>query len=96
MDVDEVVCLAVNDAYTLAAFAKETDTFGNMIYLADGNAVFTRKCGLLEDLTDQQLGYRIKRTAMVVKDGKIEYLGIDPSGEKESNSDAVIEFLKKK
>lgn len=67
-----------------------------MIYLADGNAVFTRKCGLLEDLTFAQLGYRIKRSAMVVEDGVIKYLGIDPSGEKESSADAVIEFLKKK
>ncbi len=96
MGVDKIVCLAVNDAYTLAAFAKDNDTLGNMVYLADGNAVFTRKCGLVEDLTDQQLGYRIKRSAMVVNDGKIEYLGIDPSGEKESAADAVIEFLKNK
>ena len=82
MGVDEIVCLAVNDAYTLAAFA-------------NGNAVFTRKCGLLEDLTEQQLGYRIMRSAMIVKNGEIKYLGIDPSGEKESNANAIIEFLKK-
>ncbi len=96
MNVDEIVCLAVNDAYTLAAFAKDTDTFGKIIFLADGNAVFTRKCGLMEDLTDKQLGYRIKRSAMIVNDGKIEYLGIDASGENESGANAVIDFLKKK
>ncbi len=87
--------MAVNDAYTLAAFAKDTNTFGKMTYLADGNATFTRKCGLLEDLTDQQLGYRIKRAAMVVKDGEIQYIGIDPSGEKESGVEAVLGRLNK-
>lgn len=87
--------MAVNDAYTLAAFARETNTFGKMTYLADGNAAFTRKCGLLEDLTDQQLGYRIKRTAMIVTDGIIKYIGIDSSGEKESGVEAVLDQLSK-
>lgn len=91
--MDDVICVAVNDAYTLAAFAKETNTFGKMTFLADGNASFTRKCGLLEDLTDQQLGYRIKRSAMIVTDGIIKYIGIDPSGEKESSVEAVLDRL---
>lgn len=85
----------MNDIYTLAAYAKHTETVGKITYFADGNAVFARSCFLFEDLTEKQLGYRIKRAAMVVKDGEIKYIGVDPSGEKESGVNAVLEFMEK-
>ena len=81
--------------YTLAAFAKHTDTIQTITYLADGNAVFARQAHLFEDLTEKSLGYRIKRSAMVVTDGEIKYIGQDPSGEKESSVNAVLAELDK-
>lgn len=93
--IDEIVCISVNDIFTLAAFAKHTGTLENINFLADGNAEFARKVHLFEDLTDKDLGYRMKRSAMVVENGEIKYIGVDPSGEKESSADAVLDFLDK-
>lgn len=80
----------------MAAFAKHTDSVDKIKFLADGNAVFARQAHLFEDLTDKALGYRIKRCAMIVKDGEVQYIGIDPSGEKESSVNAVISKLEEK
>lgn len=79
----------------MAAFAKSTDTVKKITFLADGNAVFARQAHLFEDLTEKGLGYRIKRSAMLVKDGEIKYIGVEPSGEKESSVNAILEELSK-
>lgn len=93
MGVDEVVCISVNDVFTLAAFAKRTDTVGKIKYMADGNAEFARKAFLFEDLTGKGLGYRVKISAMLVKDGVIQYIGVDPSGETGSSVNAILDKL---
>lgn len=80
----------------MAAFAKHTNCSDKIRFLADGNAVFARQAQLFEDLTDKALGYRIKRCAMLVKDGEVRYIGIDPSGEKESSVNAVLSKLEEK
>lgn len=91
--VNEIVCISVNDIFTLAAFAKQTESVGKITFLADGNATFARQSHLFEDLTGKGLGYRMKRCAMLVKDGEIQYIGVDPSGEKESSVNAILEHL---
>lgn len=93
--VDEIVCISVNDIFTLAAYAKQTDSVGKVTFLADGNATFARTARLFEDLTDKGLGYRVKRSAILVDNGEIKYIGIDPSGEKESSVNAILDALKK-
>ena len=91
--VDEVVCISVNDIYTLAAYAKHTNTVEKIKYFADGNAQFARSAHLFEDLTEQGLGYRVKRSAMLVRNGEIKYIGVDPSGEKESSVNSILKEL---
>ena len=91
--VDEIVCISVNDVFTLAAFAKHTGSIGKITFLADGNAIFARQSLLFEDLTEKGLGYRIKRCAMIVKNGEVRYIGVDSSGEGESSVNAVISKL---
>jgi len=94
--VDEVVCISVNDVFTLAAFAKQTDTVNKIKFLADGNAEFARSAHLFEDLTGKGLGYRVKRSAMLVKNGEIQYIGVEPSGEKESSVNAILNYIETK
>lgn len=91
--MDEVVCISVNDVFTLAAYAKHTNTVDKIKFFADGNAQFARSAHLFEDLTEKGLGYRVKRSAMLVKDGEIQYIGVDPSGEKESSVKAILDKL---
>lgn len=94
--MDEVVCISVNDIFTLAAYAKHTNTVDKIKYFADGNAQFARSAHLFEDLTEKGLGYRVKRSAMLVKNGEIKYIGVEPSGEKESSVNAILKELESK
>ena len=78
--VDTIACLAVNDPFVLGAWAKEQDVGGRILMLADGSASFTKLLGLELDLTARGLGVRSQRYAMVVEDGKVTSLNVEPPG----------------
>jgi peroxiredoxin (alkyl hydroperoxide reductase subunit C) len=78
--VDEVACLAVNDPFVMGAWAKDQGVDGRILMLADGAAAFTKALGLELDLTARGLGVRSQRFAMVVEDGKVTSLNVEPPG----------------
>src|SRR6202035_1015547 len=49
--VDEIACVAVNDAAVLDAWGKQQNTAGKVTMLADGSGDFARAVGLELDLT---------------------------------------------
>jgi peroxiredoxin len=75
--IDEIVCVAVNDAMVLAAWARERDAVGKISMLADGLGEFTRAVGLEQDLSNRGFGMRSMRYAMLIEDGIVanKYLG---------------------
>ncbi|PRP96786.1 putative peroxiredoxin [Enhygromyxa salina] len=77
LGVDEVVCLSVNDAFTMFQWGKNLGV-EKVRLLPDGNAEFTRKMGMLVDKSNLGFGYRSWRYSMVVKDGVIEKLFVEP------------------
>ena len=78
--VDEVMCLSVNDAFVMDAWGKAQGAGGKVRMLADGNGEFTRAVGLELDAGGFGMGKRSQRYAMVVKDGKVEQLHVEPGG----------------
>ena len=78
--VDEVVCLSVNDAFVMGAWGKEHGAGGKVRMVADGNGDFTRALGLEMDASGFGMGSRSKRYAMLVKDGKVTELLVEPAG----------------
>jgi peroxiredoxin (alkyl hydroperoxide reductase subunit C) len=78
--VDNVVCLAVNDAFVMAAWAKDQGVDGNIIMLADGAGQFTKALGLELDLMGRGMGVRAQRFALVAEDGKVTHLAVEPPG----------------
>jgi peroxiredoxin len=90
--VDNIVCLATNDAFVMDAWGK-TQNADEIIMVSDGNAEFTRKLGLELDLTRAAMGVRSKRYAMILEDGKVAYLGVDDKGVKDSSAEAIVEQL---
>jgi peroxiredoxin len=78
--VDEIVCLSVNDAFVMGAWGKEHGTGGKVRMVADGNGDFTRAVGLEMDASGFGMGSRSKRYAMLVKDGKVTELLVEPAG----------------
>lgn len=84
--VDEIVCLAVNDAYVLDAWSKSQGADGKVLMLADGNAEFTKKLGLELDATKHGMGIRGRRFSLVAEDGVVKSLNIEAPGKFEVSS----------
>ncbi len=79
--VDEIWCMAVNDAFVMASWGKDQDVNGTIRMMADGSAEYTKALGLDRDLTGGGMGIRCFRFAMLVDDGVVKYLGVEGSGE---------------
>src|SRR5690606_12674443 len=78
---DEIWCMAVNDAFVMAAWGRENGVAGKVRMMADGSAEFTRALGLDRDMSAGGMGVRCYRFAMIVKDGVVNYIGVEGSGE---------------
>ena len=77
--VDEVVVTGVNDVFVMGAWAKHTGGEGKLTYLADGSAEFAEAMGMTLDLGERGLGTRSKRYAMVVDDGVVKSMAVEPN-----------------
>ena len=75
--VDEVVCISVNDAFVMFQWGRQQGN-KNIFLLPDGNGEFTRKMGMLVDKSNIGFGMRSWRYSMLVNDGKIEKIFVEP------------------
>ena len=92
--IDEIVCVAVNDAMVLAAWGRDHGTAGKVSMLSDGLCDFTRAIGLDQDLSARGLGMRSKRYAMLIENGKVADIFVEPPGEYGvSSGEAVLKQL---
>lgn len=71
LGVDDVICLAVNDAFVMNSWAKELG-IKKVTMLPDGNTDFTRGMGMLVKKEDLGFGDRSWRYSMYVEDGEIK------------------------
>jgi len=92
--VDTVACLAVNDAFVMGAWGNEHGAEGKVMMLGDGSADFTRAVGLDLDRISAGMGIRSQRYSMLVEDGVVKVLNVEPSGEYGiSSAEAMLEQL---
>jgi peroxiredoxin len=100
LGVDEVICVSVNDAFVMFQWGKQQGA-NNVFLLPDGNGEFTRKMGMLVDKSNLGFGLRSWRYSMVVDDGKIEKIFIEPGYEDNcptdpfevSDADTMLKYL---
>lgn len=78
--VDEIWCLAVNDAFVMGAWGRSLGVQGRIRMLGDGSAEWTRKLGLELDLTARGMGVRSQRYSILLRDGLIEQLNVEQAG----------------
>ena len=88
--VDEIWCVAVNDAFVMGAWGREQNTAGKIRMLADGDAAFAQATGLTLDLNGKGLGLRSNRYSMLVKDGKVVQLNNEAPGKFEVSNAATL------
>jgi len=93
--IDTVACVSVNDVFVLDAWAANTGARGKVMFLADGNADFTRAIGLELDGTGFGMGIRSQRYAMLVDDGVVKALNVEPAAGKAevSSAEAMLAAL---
>ncbi|MCC9620737.1 peroxiredoxin [Thalassospira sp. MA62] len=91
--VDEIVCLASNDAFVMQAWS-DAEKASNITMLSDGDLDFVNATGLELDLTGRGLGKRANRFAMIVEDGKVTDVAVEEPGAFEvSSAEAVLKTL---
>jgi peroxiredoxin len=92
--IDEIVCVAVNDTAVLDAWARANGATGKVSMVSDGLGEFTKALGLDQDLSARGLGLRSKRYSMLIEDGRVAALHVEPPGACEiSRGDAVLQRL---
>ena len=69
--------MSVNDTFVMNEWAKDQKS-ENVRLLPDGNGEFTEGMGLLVDKTNLGFGKRSWRYSMLVKDGVVEKMFIEP------------------
>jgi glutaredoxin-like protein len=76
--VDDVVCFSVNDTFVMNAWLADQEA-ENITVVPDGNGTFAEGMGMLVDKSDLGFGKRSWRYSMVVKDGVIDKMFIEPN-----------------
>ncbi len=91
--VDTIACVSVNDAFVMGAWG-EAQNASELLLLADGNGEFTAALGLELDASGFGLGTRSQRYAMIVEDGTISHLNVEPDpGISVSSAESMMELL---
>ncbi len=76
--VDTVAVVSVNDHHVMEAWANFTGGKDKLLFLADFDGGFAKAIGLAEDLSHRGLGLRCKRFSMIVDNGEVTGLNIEP------------------
>lgn len=84
--VDKIVCMSVNDAFVMDAWAKDQNVNGAVEMLADGNGDFARALGLTMDGKGFGMGERAQRFSAVIDNGVVAELNVEAPGAFEVSS----------
>ena len=94
--VDDVVCVSVNDAFVMNEWRREQHA-DNVIFMPDGNGEFSRAMGMLVPKGDIGFGDSSWRYSMLVKDGVIEKMFIEPDEPGDpfevSDADTMLSYI---
>ena len=78
--VDEIACVAVNDAFVMQAWGESAGAEGKVTMLADGNGDFAEALGLTMDGSKFGMGKRGSRWSAIVDDGVVRELNVEAPG----------------
>ncbi|BCL76956.1 glutaredoxin [Jeongeupia sp. HS-3] len=97
--VDAILCVSVNDTFVMNEWAKDQEA-QNIVMIPDGNGEFTEGMGMLVDKADLGFGKRSWRYSMLVKDGVVEKMFIEPQKEGDpfevSDADTMLDYINPK
>ncbi len=96
LGVDDIICMSVNDTFVMNAWKADQEA-ENITVIPDGNGDFTKGMGMLVEKDDLGFGQRSWRYSMLVKDGVVEKMFIEPTKPGDpfevSDADTMIKYL---
>jgi peroxiredoxin len=97
--VDSILCVSVNDTFVMNEWAKDQEA-DNIMVVPDGNGEFSEGMGMLVNKNDLGFGKRSWRYSMLVKDGVIQKMFIEPEKPGDpfevSDADTMLNFINPK
>jgi glutaredoxin-like protein len=97
--VHDIVCMSVNDAFVMNEWGQDQEA-GNLTLLPDGNGEFAAAMGMLVDKSAIGFGKRSWRYSMLVKNGVIEKMFIEPDKPGDpfevSDADTMLKYINPK
>lgn len=94
--VDTIVCVSVNDTFVMNAWCEDQES-DHILMVPDGNGEFTAGMGLLVDKAELGFGKRSWRYSMLVKDGVIDKMFIEPDQPGDpfevSDADTMLNYI---
>ncbi|MBI2993273.1 MAG: glutathione peroxidase [Gammaproteobacteria bacterium] len=94
--VDAIVCISVNDAFVMNEWQRDQNA-DYVQFIPDGSGEFTRGMGMLVNKDDLGFGERSWRYSMLVKDGVIEKMFVEPNKPGDpyevSDADTMLDFI---
>lgn len=94
--VDEIICISVNDGFVMGAWQQDQHA-ENVRLIPDGNGEFTEGMGMLVAKNDLGFGNRSWRYSMLVKDGVVEKMFIEPDEPGDpfhvSDADTMLDYI---
>jgi glutaredoxin/glutathione-dependent peroxiredoxin len=92
--VADIICMSVNDAFVMGAWAKDQKTAGKVRMMGDGSAAYSKALGLELDLVARGMGVRCKRFSALIEDGVVKTLNIEAPGKYEvSGAETMLRQL---
>lgn len=88
--VDEIWCVAVNDAFVMGAWGRDQKVGSKVRMMADGSAHWTKALGLQLDLDARGMGIRSQRYAAYIVDGVVKVLNVEGPGKYEVSDAASM------
>jgi glutaredoxin-like protein len=97
--VDSILCVSVNDTFVMNEWARDQEA-ENIVMIPDGNGEFTSGMGMLVDKADLGFGKRSWRYSMLVKDGIVEKMFVEPQKPGDpfevSDADTMLAYINPK
>ena len=92
--VNEIWCVAVNDAFVMAHWGRDQKALGKIRFLGDGSAAWTKALGLELDLGARGMGMRMQRFSMLVDNGVVKQINVEAPGKFEvSDAETMLRQL---
>ncbi len=94
--IDDIICVSVNDAFVMNEW-KLDQCADSITFLPDGSGAFTKGMGMLVNKDELGFGMRSWRYSMLVKDGVVEKMFVEPQVEGDpfdvSDADTMLAYI---